>query len=152
MYVLLCNVYFIVFLSIYAFFLFLLYVIVDLVFLHVFFFFFKQRTAYEMRISDWSSDVFSSDLRSSSTVCARDRSSALMETEVMFRLFGFRLRVGLAARFGVALNWTAALSATLARPSAVTPGKMCRLKLRPEGARVGKACVSTGRSRWSTDH
>src|SRR3546814_20404969 len=31
--------------------------------LFVFFFFFKQKTAYEMRISDWSSDVCSSDLR-----------------------------------------------------------------------------------------
>src|SRR3546814_4160010 len=29
-----------------------------------FFFFFKQKTAYEMRISDWSSDVCSSDLPS----------------------------------------------------------------------------------------
>src|SRR3546814_14083201 len=29
----------------------------------VFFFFFKQKTAYELRISDWSSDVCSSDLR-----------------------------------------------------------------------------------------
>src|SRR3546814_6162065 len=28
-----------------------------------FIFFFKQKTAYEMRISDWSSDVCSSDLR-----------------------------------------------------------------------------------------
>src|SRR3546814_4070910 len=28
------------------------------------FFFFKQKTAYEMRISDWSSDVCSSDLQS----------------------------------------------------------------------------------------
>src|SRR3546814_9811060 len=28
-----------------------------------FFFFFKQKTAYEMRISDWSSDVCSSDLQ-----------------------------------------------------------------------------------------
>src|SRR3546814_2584305 len=28
----------------------------------VFFFFFKQKTAYDMRISDWSSDVCSSDL------------------------------------------------------------------------------------------
>src|SRR3546814_10670835 len=28
----------------------------------IFFFFFKQKTAYEMRISDWSSDVCSSDL------------------------------------------------------------------------------------------
>src|SRR3546814_4444102 len=27
------------------------------------FFFFKQKTAYEMRISDWSSDVCSSELR-----------------------------------------------------------------------------------------
>src|SRR3546814_9295260 len=41
------------------------------------FFFFKQKTAYEMRISDWSSDVCSSDLwrigtrgRTRSTRCA----------------------------------------------------------------------------------
>src|SRR3546814_18184750 len=31
-----------------------------------FFFFFKQKTAYEMRISDWSSDVCSSDLPTTS--------------------------------------------------------------------------------------
>src|SRR3546814_3326733 len=31
-------------------------------------FFFKQKTAYEMRISDWSSDVCSSDLRQRNTV------------------------------------------------------------------------------------
>src|SRR3546814_3887231 len=30
--------------------------------LFIFFFFFKQKTAYELRISDWSSDVCSSDL------------------------------------------------------------------------------------------
>src|SRR3546814_4317623 len=30
----------------------------------IIFFFFKQKTAYEMRISDWSSDVCSSDLQS----------------------------------------------------------------------------------------
>src|SRR3546814_5922181 len=33
----------------------------------IFFFFFKQKTAYEMRISDWSSDVCSSDLAFSET-------------------------------------------------------------------------------------
>src|SRR3546814_3270110 len=33
-----------------------------LLFVCAFFFFFKQKTAYEMRISDWSSDVCSSDL------------------------------------------------------------------------------------------
>src|SRR3546814_3188293 len=30
--------------------------------MYMFFFFFKQKTAYEMRISGWSSDVCSSDL------------------------------------------------------------------------------------------
>src|SRR3546814_10235078 len=42
-------------------------------------FFFKQKTAYEMRISDWSSDVCSSDLRQSVGPCrdaARRRSRA----------------------------------------------------------------------------
>src|SRR3546814_5062091 len=33
-----------------------------LILLCICFFFFKQKTAYEMRISDWSSDVCSSDL------------------------------------------------------------------------------------------
>src|SRR3546814_4310062 len=33
-----------------------------LIYLALFVFFFKQKTAYEMRISDWSSDVCSSDL------------------------------------------------------------------------------------------
>src|SRR3546814_3611930 len=33
-----------------------------ILYFRVFFFFFKQKTAYEMRISDWSSDVCSSDL------------------------------------------------------------------------------------------
>src|SRR3546814_5246392 len=34
-----------------------------LLFRSCFLFFFKQKTAYEMRISDWSSDVCSSDLQ-----------------------------------------------------------------------------------------
>src|SRR3546814_9919070 len=38
----------------------LFYVVVFCLF--IFFFFFKQKTAYELRISDWSSDVCSSDL------------------------------------------------------------------------------------------
>src|SRR3546814_14816113 len=44
------------------------------------FFFFKQKTAYEMRISDWSSDVCSSDLwracvLSDWTCCSKSSSS-----------------------------------------------------------------------------
>src|SRR3546814_8551575 len=37
--------------------------------LDFFFFFFKQKTAYELRISDWSSDVCSSDLLSLGGAC-----------------------------------------------------------------------------------
>src|SRR3546814_13886131 len=37
-----------------------------------YFFFFKQKTAYEMRISDWSSDVCSSDLLGPSVDDRRD--------------------------------------------------------------------------------
>src|SRR3546814_20041645 len=42
------------------------------------FFFFKQKTAYEMRISDWSSDVCSSDL---SAIAAAD--GALCAKEIV---------------------------------------------------------------------
>src|SRR3546814_87357 len=54
----------------------------------VFVFFFKQKTAYEMRISDWSSDVCSSDL-----VIAVDQTS-----EDGHQLFREGNRVGWAAR------------------------------------------------------
>src|SRR3546814_119300 len=39
----------------------------------MFIFFFKQKTAYEMRISDWSSDVCSSDLSARPDVSQRSR-------------------------------------------------------------------------------
>src|SRR3546814_4480907 len=56
---------------------------------NVIFFFFKQKTAYEMRISDWSSDVCSSDLEikpDESPVTLADRAAeqamrALIEAE-----------------------------------------------------------------------
>src|SRR3546814_6050815 len=44
----------------------------------VLFFFFKQKTAYEMRISDWSSDVCSSDLPPGESGCAANSSTALV--------------------------------------------------------------------------
>src|SRR3546814_17679986 len=43
--------------------------------LYVIFFFFKQKTAYEMRISDWSSDVCSSDLAGCRRLLAGDRAA-----------------------------------------------------------------------------
>src|SRR5213594_5067345 len=35
----------------------------------MFFFFFKQKTAYEISVRDWSSDVCSSDLGAGATLC-----------------------------------------------------------------------------------
>src|SRR3546814_1000685 len=49
-----------------------------LFFLHIFFF--KQKTAYEMRISDWSSDVCSSDLPPFRYLC-KQQGADLMYTE-----------------------------------------------------------------------
>src|SRR3546814_5686359 len=46
-------------------------------------FFFKQKTAYEMRISDWSSDVCSSDLRAKRNLLA-DQPKELLEEVVPF--------------------------------------------------------------------
>src|SRR3546814_10300091 len=46
-------------------------------------FFFKQKTAYEMRISDWSSDVCSSDLKVELVaICAPEESDAEHERMV----------------------------------------------------------------------
>src|SRR3546814_4208594 len=44
-----------------------------------FIFFFKQKTAYEMRISDWSSDVCSSDLAGGAGRSADERASQLRD-------------------------------------------------------------------------
>src|SRR3546814_11227917 len=41
-------------------------------------FFFKQKTAYEMRISDWSSDVCSSDLMHPVALAARELADLLL--------------------------------------------------------------------------
>src|SRR3546814_329072 len=55
----------------------------------IFVFFFKQKTAYEMRISDWSSDVCSSDLHREVDVARQRREVACLD--------GYRLRQGAVA-------------------------------------------------------
>src|SRR3546814_1511361 len=96
------------------------------------FFFFKQKTAYEMRISDWSSDVCSSDL----------------QVRAGFQVIGMDLRDHVRARqrqqVVVALQVVA-----LARAVA---GRLPAVETRSEERRVGKECVSTCRSRWSPEH
>src|SRR3546814_2548218 len=91
--------------------------------LAVFVFFFKQKTAYEMRISDWSSDVCSSDLpvlRNGQRRRRREHRDA----------FGQPLCAGCRHVFEI-------------------EGRDVH---RSEERRVGKECVSTCRSRWSPYH
>src|SRR3546814_7318138 len=95
---------------------------------HFLFVFFKQKTAYEMRISDWSSDVCSSDLLPQQLL--RRRPSA-HEAELAALMDDAAIAAGEAARFGA------------------VDDDMRDRELRSEERRVGKECVSTCRSRWS---
>src|SRR3546814_12445102 len=61
----------------------------------VYFFFFKQKTAYEMRISDWSSDVCSSDLPGNGLLNVREFVQRPEALRVMFDLFGVAVAGGM---------------------------------------------------------
>src|SRR3546814_7296684 len=87
------------------------------------FFFFKQKTAYEMRISDWSSDVCSSDLKRGTD--HRDEEGRELGKMPAEQEDHGECRRG--------------------------DGKGRRVE-RSEERRVGKECVSTCRSRWSPYH
>src|SRR3546814_4827190 len=107
-----------------------------LVFYGYVFFFFKQKTAYEMRISDWSSDVCSSDLLSR----RRDRKGVDQSRRL-------RDDTGDAAGAG-------GTGGRRRRPDRRRgrDGIVRRRGPRSEERRGGKECVSTCRSRWSPDH
>src|SRR3546814_10312041 len=102
------------------------------------YFFFKQKTAYEMRISDWSSDVCSSDLVAVPVARPRTSSPALPAAGSVARQ---RTLAGTPVETSAP---TAALGAWATSPARRSP--------RSEERRVGKECVSTGRSRWSPYH
>src|SRR3546814_4765061 len=104
----------------------------------VVFFFFKQKTAYEMRISDWSSDVCSSDL-----FVGRDRLDD--DAATIGRYDSRAVRVAL----GVERD-TQILRPPSVRRSSSFPA--CASTIKSEERRVGKECVSTCRSRWSPYH
>src|SRR3546814_14560026 len=109
------------------------------------FFFFKQKTAYEMRISDWSSDVCSSDLRDIELTQASDvELTRYRRASVGFIFQFFNLVPSLTARENVALI------TAIARDPMTPEEALGRVGLsRSEERRVGKACVSTCRSRWA---
>src|SRR3546814_1068064 len=98
------------------------------------FFFFKQKTAYEMRISDWSSDVCSSDLGRRHQ---RRRRPAVDEEDD-----------GVVAVLAADVD-PLADAADLLLAGFLDAG---RGDDRSEERRVGKECVSSCRSRWSPYH
>src|SRR3546814_8206279 len=101
------------------------------------FFFFKQKTAYEMRSSDWSSDVFSSDL-----AYGFDDQEAVPVS----------LDAGSAVVFDGYLLHRSLLNRSKGTRRALVYHYMSAESLLPwrsEERRVGQECVSTCRSRWS---
>src|SRR3546814_9931292 len=89
-------------------------------------FFFKQKTAYEMRISDWSSDVCSSDLLGNVSVYGMmtlTHGSNIVGAEYFYNGSFAAQAVEILQAYG-----------------------------RSEERRVGKECVSTCRYRWSPYH
>src|SRR3546814_1259746 len=96
------------------------------------FFFFKQKTAYEMRISDWSSDVCSSDLLVGADAVVTGIASDTRQ------LAAGDLFVALA---GARVDGHDLLDSAAVRGAASSDER-----------RVGKECVSTCSSRWSPYH
>src|SRR3546814_3897954 len=62
----------------------------------ILFFFFKQKTAYELRISDWSSDVCSSDLNAAALIVGHNHPSGSAEPSAADRAVTARLKQSLA--------------------------------------------------------
>src|SRR3546814_1278861 len=99
-------------------------------------FFFKQKTAYEMRISDWSSDVCSSDLRrQDDEAYAAELRAAEAEQQALVDQAAERDRLQ-------------AENEALRQQNVDYQNQLSR----SEERRVGKECVSTCRARWSPDH
>src|SRR3546814_10909132 len=97
----------------------------------------KHKTAYVVRISDWSSDVCSSDLFQPHLMT----DTPILPIEDITSSCYLRMHV--ADRLGVLSNVTSILA-----ESAISVDAMIQ-KEQIGRARVGKECVSTCRSGWS---
>src|SRR3546814_5248231 len=107
---------------------------------YFFVFFFKQKTAYEMRISDWSSDVCSSDLR----VHVMRPDDETNDADGDHRIGHAEIAKHRLAREG---------RDDLADHAEAGNDENVNFRVtRSEERRVGKECVSTCRSRWSPCH
>src|SRR3546814_4731871 len=104
-------------------------------------FFFKQKTAYEMRISDWSSDVCSSDL------LGLDHEAQHWE-KIRKEFPDFALSEDQEMKLAPSLPYDQS-HRHFSHVMAIHPLGLIR---RSEERRVGKECVSTCRSRGSPYH
>src|SRR3546814_13190077 len=120
-------------------------------------FFFKQKTAYEMRISDWSSDVCSSDLVDAVAARGGDRAAIGRMADVPVAGAG-RIDLDAAVEPGLAQARTQRALGHRRAADVAQADHQQALRLRhrspprSEERRVGKECVSTCRSRWSPYH
>src|SRR3546814_1797310 len=111
------------------------------------FFFFKQKTAYDMRISDWSSDVCSSDLNDLLSGDNLSLQSIDLGSCDFWTASGDSLAVCHFHPFGGVRCLSTSRKQWICSAFRSTPSGR-----RSEERRVGKECVSTCRSRWSPYH
>src|SRR3546814_3358649 len=108
--------------------------------LRLLFFFFKQKTAYEMRISDWSSDVCSSDLLVGRLKSTRQQDLLRFVDPVSQRTLA--LRPDITAQVG---RIATTRMARVPRPLRLAYGgavlKVRGTQLRPEREKIGRAHV-----------
>src|SRR3546814_19725004 len=111
-----------------------------------------------MRISDWSSDVCSSDLACSNQLILVDTRRSTLEQLAQGCPKGIgQDRVDAALQVGNALGMVSVMVVVLDHPALglaqVMGGyEFTALQVRSEERRVGKGCVSTCRSRWWPYH
>src|SRR3546814_11850189 len=98
-----------------------------------------------MRISDWSSDVCSSDLRPLSKGDGRNRGSGISANARKLQQLRFTLR---KATTTFPRHHSGA-GEQVARPRLIAMARPCGHQIRAEERRVGNACVSTCRYRWT---
>src|SRR3546814_10791086 len=99
-------------------------------------FFFKQKTAYEMRISDWSSDVCSSDLVPVATVDAAAALASALSADCTVAIGG-----------GSTIGLAKALSLRLDLPSLVVPTTYAGSEVTPIWGLTQDGVKTTGRDR-----
>src|SRR3546814_9780537 len=122
-------------------------------------FFFKQKTAYEMRISDWSSDVCSSDLgyglRLENVPVENDEPAlGQIRHQLLRNQIARSIEAGVTAQRVQFVQPVADRDIGADRHDNVGEARITAIAdfVRSEARRVGKECVSTCRSRWSPHH